>query len=54
MDGTLCGAWALPPSGSDVILNADGILQLKPPTASLPLGRHELFCLAGRKLIAPY
>lgn len=53
MDGTLHGAWDLPPSGRDVILCADGILQWKPPTAALPLGRHELFHLMGRKLIAP-
>lgn len=53
MDGTLYGAWALPPSIRDVILRADGILQWKPPTAALPLGRDELFHLTGRKLTAP-
>lgn len=53
MDGMLHRAWDLPPSSRDVILCADGILQWKPPTAALPLGRPELFHLTGRKLIAP-
>lgn len=53
MDGTLHGAWDLPPSGRNVILCADGILQWKPPTAALPLGRPELFHWMGRKLAAP-
>lgn len=53
MDGTLHGAWDLPPSGRVVILCADGILQWKPPTAALPLGRPELFHWMGRKLTAP-
>lgn len=53
MDGMLHGAWDLPPACRNVILCADGILQWKPPTAALPLGRPELFHWLGRKLTAP-